>query len=569
MKSVIPQKIFLLFILFIFLSIPHTYGMTPQDLQGKISTAKKVDKLPHTDIWKELPEFLSDRKVSTQIRASLSKESSDALFEQDWENGLVGGIFSSLPLWGLCLILEPRQTRTLGFVFYSSIYLGSHGFLNGAGTAIVHNVFRRTSFLQDYPWASAPLKFASSLLPTFLLNGAFYLLPPNSPTRGNNFVGGIFVGVINSLTASFRIEKNHIPSYKLLTEDDREALLKTYIYAKKPELTDLLETAERGQSLQRHDLELPRQIKFGTTRPTAMQLYQGPLRDFFVASAFNGSELAYELEDNPTLRANSAVLLNHMNKELIGTPWLGVECFDVVTGNYGRFQAGKPSRAFLGMSWKKQPAVVAWGRPPNHPGIILVAFKGTNFSSHADQISDIKFRHKALKQHGFVHAGFFDIADSGAVVQSQKLAEICQKLGKGNKGIQILYTGHSMGAAVSLISAFMAILKKAPFSNNDHNENVVINFGQPRVCGQGSKTNFEGLLGRENLIRFVAEDEEGRKDPITGYRGNTNDTFKFEHFGYEVPLKCGKKVRTTLIGGVTSIHPLSSYRKGWENSQKK
>ena len=305
---------------------------------------------------------------------------------------------------------------------------------------------------------------------------------------------------------------------------------------------------------------------------TALDLYQrkfkisnyGKVR-FAPISALNASGLAYALENNSGLRNDKVEMLKRVNEGLHDNFWVGIDSFDVVTGNYGRYLKNKKSRAFIGTRWLKQPAVITWSKLDNYP-LILIAFKGTNMYKHADRLSDEKAFAKKLCNLGDVHAGFYDIADSCKDALSEKLRIACQYLNVEKEGVQIILTGHSMGAAVASVTSINLLKSLAKSSNtglsytNGKNNIAVINFGQPKVWKKDTICKFKDILREENLIRLVTADKNGKKDPIAGYlkKGSLN----FDHFGKEfVLIDKDLEVITTLVGGPLAIHPFTTYKK--------
>lgn len=581
----------------------YTYCMNFERLDREVNEAVKTPKLPQSDMWNKLPSFLDEEKVKTAISSTASQK---AFILQDIRNGVRGGAIAGLCVIGLdFLLFGEGDLRSYAMPFFSFLSLGS---FNGVGVGTTLGCYRRFPFFNENPFVRTTSRMFLSITASSIASSS--LLFFGSSQKVMHSIGFLLTwGLFTGITSFVSVGTTDNPEYDLLEEVDKEAVLKSYISCDHPELVKTIEISEVTHPKVEPKISLP-QTKHVSSAPSirkvnikefsvyeaappeiepkisisqiikhnepllsASAIYKGKLKNFYVTSSLNGSEIAYDLEDNSTLRNNKGELLKRLNADLTESFWEGVKCFDVVTGNYGRYKSGSESSSFFPIMWKKQPALIAWSKSSNSPPLILVAFKGTNFPGLVDALSGLKFLKKQLGE-GNVHSGFFDVADSSIEKLGNKIAKICQNLNVDRDRVQILLTGHSMGAAVAAISGMRMLMSKANFprektTGNSNNNIIVMNFGQPRVWGMESVKTFQNTLGNENLVRFVTTDIEDRADPITGYRPEGYDTWGYAHFGERVPLRLNEDIWITLYWGVKMLHPLSSYRRGWEIAKNK
>lgn len=536
-------------ILCLLLSHGFSYAMTPEEFDQEMQVAIHSPRLPNTGIWKKLPRFLAKSHVRADILANLSEESRAVIDGRDLGRGLIGGALVGLGLFTLNIHEEPEKT-------FAHIIVGS---INGGIVGAILGGCKNSSLLSEHPYLRETSKLLLSITAAC---GGFSLLLPGKFADSSLPWGGV-LGIISYLSAG----RERVPEYALLAEPDREAILTSYIYIKVPKLVQPLEDSEVPPP----PVEtIPQPLRVNAALPTAWAIYESGLRNLYVTSALNASELVYDLEDNLSLRSNTAELLNRMNADLQTPLWAGADTFNVVTGNYGRYKAGKDPVFFTGMYWKEKAALITWSRQGERP-LILVSFKGTTFSCKADFTSAVwKVAPKPLGE-GKVHSGFCDIADScirkfpGKPTLPEKIADICKKLNTAPDRVQILFTGHSMGAAVASISAVKLLASQNQVAN-DNNNVIVMNFAQPRVWHKKSVNKFQTLLGNDNLVRFVTADCKGREDFVTGYL-ETRDFFRYRHFGHKVLLTVDKDMIIKL-NLANRIHDLEEYyREGWNNLQ--
>jgi hypothetical protein len=103
--------------------------------------------------------------------------------------------------------------------------------------------------------------------------------------------------------------------------------------------------------------------------------------------------------------------------------------------------------------------------------LVLVAFRGTRIDSLPDTLADISFL-PVLTSEGLVHRGFHSSLVAGAA-----WAE-AQKHISGIRGKQvILFTGHSLGAALATIA-------RRSFKDPSGRQMALYTFGSPRVGDQ-------------------------------------------------------------------------------------
>lgn len=124
-----------------------------------------------------------------------------------------------------------------------------------------------------------------------------------------------------------------------------------------------------------------------------------------------------------------------------------------------------------------------WGK------VAVVVFRGTHFSSLLNWIDDLNFAHVTPYKdipNAFVHAGFLD---SWLSVKAQVLIALKTVYTKITP-TGFYFTGHSLGAAISVLSAI------------DLTETLALdvpvtcyNYGEPRVGNSGFATYFNSKIG--------------------------------------------------------------------------
>jgi predicted lipase len=100
--------------------------------------------------------------------------------------------------------------------------------------------------------------------------------------------------------------------------------------------------------------------------------------------------------------------------------------------------------------------------------VVIVAFRGTRIDQFADILADISFL-PALTSDGLVHSGFHKALLAGGVWDAAK-AHIDGILGEQ----VILFTGHSLGAALATIARRM-------YRDPQGRPLALYTFGSPRV----------------------------------------------------------------------------------------
>lgn len=138
--------------------------------------------------------------------------------------------------------------------------------------------------------------------------------------------------------------------------------------------------------------------------------------------------------------------------------------------------------------------------------LVVVAFKGQENDRWQDFKTDLKFWKTDFL--GFrVHAG---IAESYKCVNRRILID----LDEAGPNKRILYTGHSLGGALSLLLAL------------EHRPTDICTFGSPKVCDPETMgESFDGI----NIQRVYTENDFVASLPPKWSR--------YEHFGHEVMLE--------------------------------
>jgi len=126
-----------------------------------------------------------------------------------------------------------------------------------------------------------------------------------------------------------------------------------------------------------------------------------------------------------------------------------------------------------------------------------VVFRGTQLFSLIDWIEDLNFADTTVYNWvpgGLVHSGFFNTWNS---IKSQVVAGF-QTLVNQHKPTEIYFSGHSLGAALSIFAALeVGATQTIPIS--------VYNFGEPRVGNQIFASYFNTRVG--NIWRVVNQDD--------------------------------------------------------------
>lgn len=183
----------------------------------------------------------------------------------------------------------------------------------------------------------------------------------------------------------------------------------------------------------------------------------------------------------------------------------------------------------------------------NNENQLLIAFYGT--AGFRDLLADARVPSRPMCQGGQGHTGFIRAAESC----KEKLLELITKfIGARNvRDIQIILTGHSLGGAVALISAFFVLeyfakLQGIPFDENIniHNNVVVLTIGQPRVLRAGKiKLHeykmapwYETIIRTANLLRLNSS-KIGKNDSADVISHMPLESWDFQHIGYERLVK--------------------------------
>ncbi|GBC10510.1 hypothetical protein RclHR1_00970011 [Rhizophagus clarus] len=109
--------------------------------------------------------------------------------------------------------------------------------------------------------------------------------------------------------------------------------------------------------------------------------------------------------------------------------------------------------------------------------LIVVSFRGTVPDNIKTVITDgkILLRDYPPSQGAKVHTGFFDAFSEA---RSQVISEV-QKLHEQHPNFKVVYTGHSLGAALTLLSALDLLQNSKDFKPNENF--FVVTYGEPRV----------------------------------------------------------------------------------------
>jgi hypothetical protein len=146
---------------------------------------------------------------------------------------------------------------------------------------------------------------------------------------------------------------------------------------------------------------------------------------------------------------------------------------------------------------------------------IIVSFSGTDPLSIENWIDDLDFFKTSYPycQNCEVHEGFYKTF----LTVKDQVKDLVDSYMKQHANASIAITGHSLGAALSVLSA-------AEFVHNGYKIKTVYNFGLPRV----GESNFEQwyINGDPGTFRVVH-----RKDPVPHL---PPQNWNFHHIPYEV-----------------------------------
>jgi triacylglycerol lipase len=163
-----------------------------------------------------------------------------------------------------------------------------------------------------------------------------------------------------------------------------------------------------------------------------------------------------------------------------------------------------------------------------------VSFRGTE--SFRDLLSDIKFRKVKYPNGGMVHRGFYEAARSVLNPINRVILSLPTPR-------RIIFTGHSLGAALALICADLLPL----------NPGAVYLFGCPRVFGKDAALGYNERLGSKT-IRYVNNNDIIPMIPpaLLGYRHVGHEIY-IDHRGIERRwIGWRSKVIDRIVGRVKS-----------------
>ncbi|MCD7460602.1 hypothetical protein HAX54_043879 [Datura stramonium] len=178
------------------------------------------------------------------------------------------------------------------------------------------------------------------------------------------------------------------------------------------------------------------------------------------------------------------------------------------------------------------------------PELIVVAFRGTEFFSSDDWISDFNLSWYEIPGMGKVHAGFMEalglqksLGWPKDIVQTETnnnnqpspayyfLRKLLKQLLEKNEKARFVVTGHSLGGALAIL--FPAILAFHEESGLLKRLAGVYTFGQPRVGDENFVEYMKGQLAKHEVPyhRVVYSSDMVPRLPYD------NSTFMFKHFG--------------------------------------
>lgn len=558
---------FLTIVLLFYTSVYSSSTITAEQLQKELKLALASREIPHKGLWEDLPNFLEVFDFSGVLTSTISWKSKAKIIGDDTLKSTVPGIL----LGALVAIFHYNEETTFDRIFIGGAAGGLFGGFHSGIVGLLLGFDRSFRIFQQkkkYYNKKLLLSGLGGCLTLKMLCRFFIGMPKGL----YEFVGTTFFSLVGAMfgLSALIFDEIKYSSYSLLSAEEKEGFLKNYLNVK-CSMDNQLEMLESLAFEQTSNQDSPpySQPKF----PTGLELIKKTLKGedqpyFAIISALNASELAYKLEDNQTLQGDKVAMLNYLNQNIVDTFWKRVDCFFVITGNYGKYLKGKSPNSRFSFPWKKQPGLIAWSNSYDYP-LILVAFKGTS-EIWPDLISDAKIPSKELCKLGKVHMGFHDIADSCKEELSKKILIACCDMNADAKNVQTIFTGHSMGAAIAAIAsinylAFPLYTKRLNKNTNIKNSVVVINFGQPKIWGKNGLAKFKAALGNDNLVRCVSNNKLDQSDPITGYIKKKIDFFGYGHFGHEISLTLPDEERIIRLYGIRTIHRLKCYRKGLED----
>ena len=169
---------------------------------------------------------------------------------------------------------------------------------------------------------------------------------------------------------------------------------------------------------------------------------------------------------------------------------------------------------------------------------LIVACRGSanpkNFGTNLkfNLVPATRLSQTTIPEEAMVHEGFQSASVGLWKVLSQQIAEQLADDSSISSSSEIIFTGHSLGAATALLCG---VHYKASFCNNNkkgHPPPSIVSFGGPKLCNSILARYIRNdALGGCNILHIVH-----KKDPVLANNQKLWDSLGFENVGIE--LEC-------------------------------